>query len=78
MKKQPTNRETLITQHIVQYGMIKLAPRKNKAFSNYLYSSRKAASLARGASMRKTGKGTRTTFDLKLQEQNDKAGEGEK
>lgn len=77
MPKQPTDREMLIAQHIVQYGMTKLAPRKNKAYSDYLYSSRKAASLARGASMRKTGKGSRATFDLKLQEQNDKAGEGE-
>jgi len=65
----------LIARHIAEKGVTKLRTRRNKAFSSYLSSSRKAASLARGASMRKTGRGARATFDLLIAAQHDQAGE---
>ncbi len=68
-----TDRERLIEEHIRTKGVTLCPPRRNKAFSSYLYSSRKAASLARDAGMRKTGRVARATFDLKVQAQHEEA-----
>jgi hypothetical protein len=70
-----TNRDRLIAEFIAKNGVTKLPHRKNKAFSSYLYSSRKAHSLARDAGMRKTGGVARARFDLSVQDLFDRAGE---
>ena len=71
-------REKLIAEFIAKNGAKVLPHRKNKAFSSYLYSSKKAASLRRDAGRRKIGKVARAKFDLAVKDQMDKAGEPEK
>lgn len=55
-----------IEQALRQGKVERLDPGVNKGFKEYLRASRKAYSLARGASLRKTGKGDRAGFDLGL------------
>lgn len=77
MPKDRSLEAEIIARHIAEKGVTRLPPRRNKAFSSYLYSSRKAASLARDAGMRRTGGVARATFDLAVARQFRKAGEPE-
>lgn len=65
----------LLARHIAEKGVTLLPHRRNKAFTQYVYASKKAASLARDAGMRKTGGVARATFDLAVARQFAKAGE---